>query len=101
MESKTRDDLVFWAKLADNADRYDEMSEYMNQLARMKEELSTDERNLFSVACKNSISSKRASWRILSSIETKEKQKDDCNEAHLELVRYNMLCVETCTLIVT
>lgn len=37
--------------------------------------LSTEERNLLSVAYKNVIGQKRAAWRILSSIKNKEEEK--------------------------
>merc|ERR1711988_1844542 len=39
------------------------------------EELSVEERNLLSVAYKNAVGSRRASWRIISSVEQKEGSK--------------------------
>lgn len=41
------------------------------------QELTVEERNLLSVAYKNVIGSRRASWRILSSMEQKEEDKKD------------------------
>eukprot|EP00636_Phaeomonas_parva_P007036 CAMPEP_0118858558 /NCGR_PEP_ID=MMETSP1163-20130328/5180_1 /TAXON_ID=124430 /ORGANISM="Phaeomonas parva, Strain CCMP2877" /LENGTH=255 /DNA_ID=CAMNT_0006792023 /DNA_START=143 /DNA_END=910 /DNA_ORIENTATION=+ len=66
-----RDDLVYMAKLAEQAERFDEMVKYMKDVAVMDTELSVEERNLLSVAYKNVIGSRRASWRVISSIEAK------------------------------
>ncbi len=52
-------------------DRFDEMVENMKAVAMRPEELSMEERNLLSVAYKNVIGSRRASWRVISSIESK------------------------------
>jgi len=52
------------------------MVEYMRNVATSEgNELSVEERNLLSVAYKNVIGSRRASWRVLSSIEQREEQK--------------------------
>nr|QWE91338.1 tyrosine 3-monooxygenase/tryptophan 5-monooxygenase activation protein [Suigetsumonas clinomigrationis] len=74
-ESLSREDFVFSAKLAEQAERYDEMVKYMKAVAEMGEPLSTDERNLLSVAYKNVVGARRASWRVLSSIEQREHEK--------------------------
>ena len=52
-----------------------EMKEAMKDVAKMGVELTVEERNLLSVAYKNVIGARRASWRIISSIEQKEEQK--------------------------
>mmetsp|Transcript_30281 Transcript_30281/g.93727 ORF Transcript_30281/g.93727 Transcript_30281/m.93727 type:complete len:251 (+) Transcript_30281:104-856(+) len=72
--SVPRDDLVYLAKLAEQAERFDEMVEHMKVVAKMPTELSVEERNLLSVAYKNVIGSRRASWRVISSIEQKSDQ---------------------------
>ncbi len=64
------------AKLAEQAERYDEMVKYMMEVAKSsEEELTVEERNLLSVAYKNVIGSRRASWRVVSSIEMKDKSE--------------------------
>jgi len=68
--------LVYEAKLSEQAERYDEMVECMRNVATSEgNELSVEERNVLSVAYKNVIGSRRASWRVLSSIEQREEQK--------------------------
>lgn len=52
-----------------------EMVEAMKKVASLDVELTVEERNLLSVAYKNVIGARRASWRIISSIEQKEENK--------------------------
>lgn len=66
-----RDAHVYKAKLAEQAERFDEMVTDMKEVARQPQELTVEERNLLSVAYKNVIGSRRASWRIVTSIEQK------------------------------
>lgn len=66
-----RDVLVYMAKLAEQAERFDEMVSHMKSVAQQPQELTVEERNLLSVAYKNVIGSRRASWRVISSIEQK------------------------------
>lgn len=51
------------------------MVEAMKKVASLDVELTVEERNLLSVAYKNVIGARRASWRIISSIEQKEEGK--------------------------
>merc|ERR1711992_249979 len=71
----TREKSVYFAKLAEQAERYDEMADYMEQVGKQPDELSVEERNLLSVAYKNAVGSRRAAWRIITSVEQKEKTK--------------------------
>ena len=52
-----------------------EMVESMKKVAKSDTELSVEERNLLSVAYKNVIGARRASWRIVSSLEQKDEGK--------------------------
>jgi 14-3-3 protein epsilon len=70
-----REENVYMAKLAEQAERYDEMVEAMKKVAAADFELTVEERNLLSVAYKNVVGARRASWRIVSSIEQKEESK--------------------------
>merc|ERR1712032_209126 len=70
-----RDKNVYFAKLAEQAERYDEMADYMQKVGNAGSELSVEERNLLSVAYKNAVGSRRAAWRIITSVEQKEKTK--------------------------
>jgi len=80
-----REDNVYKAKLAEQAERYDEMVACMKKVSKTDTQLSVDERNLLSVAYKNVIGSRRTSCRILSSIEQKEESKG--NEQHVRLIK--------------
>jgi 14-3-3 protein epsilon len=71
------------AKNAEQAERYDEMVESMKKVAKLNVELTVEERNLLSVAYKNFIGARRAAWRIISSIELKEKSKDNTKNVEL------------------
>ncbi|KAL1994498.1 hypothetical protein VTN49DRAFT_1968 [Thermomyces lanuginosus] len=79
------EDAVYLAKLAEQAERYEEMVENMKIVAQSDQELSVEERNLLSVAYKNVIGARRASWRIVTSIEQKEESKG--NEAQVALIK--------------
>uniref|UniRef100_A0A2P2L7W4 14-3-3 domain-containing protein n=1 Tax=Rhizophora mucronata TaxID=61149 RepID=A0A2P2L7W4_RHIMU len=82
-----REENVYMAKLAEQAERYEEMVEFMEKVSAAveNEELTVEERNLLSVAYKNVIGARRASWRIISSIEQKEESRG--NEDHVSKIR--------------
>lgn len=64
---------------------FTEMVEAMKKVASLDVELTVEERNLLSVAYKNVIGARRASWRIISSIEQKEESKG--SEDKLDMIR--------------
>jgi len=63
-------DLLNAARIAEAAERYKDMCEFLHKLVKTKSEsketLSVDERNLLSVAYKNVVGTKRQSWRMLT-----------------------------------
>uniref|UniRef100_A0A2K6STT2 14-3-3 domain-containing protein n=1 Tax=Saimiri boliviensis boliviensis TaxID=39432 RepID=A0A2K6STT2_SAIBB len=66
-----KNELVKKAKLAKQAERYDDMAACMKSVTEQGAELSNEERNLLSVAYKNVVGTRRSSWRVISSIEQK------------------------------
>lgn len=74
--AEDRETLISKAKLAEQAERYDEMAECMEKVAKMNTGLNTEERNLFSVAYKNVVGARRSSWRVVSSIEGKTENAE-------------------------
>ena len=70
-----REDNVYKARLAKEAERYDEMVAAIKTVSSLHVELTAEEQNLLSFAYKNVIGARRASWRNISSIEQKEKNK--------------------------
>lgn len=87
-DNLTREQYVYLAKLSEQAERYEEMVQFMEKLvvgSTPAAELTVEERNLLSVAYKNVIGSLRAAWRIVSSIEQKEEGRK--NEEHVVLVK--------------
>jgi len=71
-----RKDLVLMARTAETAERYEDMCRVMRELVKWtdtkKVDLTVEERNLLSVAYKNVIGARRASWRTLNVDEHKE-----------------------------
>ena len=77
--SLSRDELIYMAKICEQTERFDDMLGYMKKVLDAKDDLSVEDRNLLSVAYKNSVGSRRTAWRVISSIETKEEAKDSKN----------------------
>ena len=66
-----KEEQIQKAKLAEQAERYDDMAACMKTVTETGAELSNEERNLLSVAYKNVVGARRSSWRVISSIEQK------------------------------
>jgi len=80
----TREELVFLAKMTEQTERFEDMIDAIKKLINLNPELSVEERNLLSIAYKNSVGSRRTAWRALKSIEQKEEAKGG---KHLTLLR--------------
>lgn len=78
-----RTEFVQKAKLAEQAERYDDMATCMKKVTELNDELTNEERNLLSVAYKNVVGARRSSWRVISSIE----QKTEGNEKKQSMAR--------------
>merc|ERR1711972_1277935 len=83
--TSVREKAVYFAKLAEQAERYDEMADHMEKVGQNGEDLSVEERNLLSVAYKNAVGSRRAAWRIITSVAQKEESKG--NEEHTKYAK--------------
>eukprot|EP00960_Hanusia_phi_P031355 749242-Hanusia_phi.AAC.11 len=98
-EQLSRDSKVYMAKIAEQAERYDEMVKATRSIAKMGVDLTVEERSLLSVAYKNVVGTRRArapsnlpssnSWKIISSIEQKET-----DDEKLVLIREYLAKVE-------
>nr|AAN87349.1 14-3-3 protein A [Hydra vulgaris] len=80
MSHLSEQELVDMAKLAEQAERYDDMVKFMKELTVKSKKLSDEHRNLLSVAFKNVVGARRSAWRIISSIESKQEEKGDSTE---------------------
>ena len=77
---------VYLAMLAEQCSRYEDMMTFLEDMVKTKtEDLSSDERNLLSIAYKNTISQDRQAIRTLLAYESKEAKKSD--SPYLEFIR--------------
>ena len=68
--------VVFMARVAEQAERYDDMVEYLGQMMEIKKgDLTNDDRNLLSVGFKNLISASRAALRQITAIAENQNAK--------------------------
>jgi len=94
MAQDARRNAVYLAKLQEQSERYEQMVASMKSVATMDVELTVEERNLLSVAYKNVVGARRASWRIVSSIEQKEEGKSPSDPRHLALIKQQRTTIE-------
>ena len=83
----SREELVFLAKLYEKAERYPDMVKTINKFVELDPKLTREERNILSSGYKNIISDKRASWRLLNSMEKKESKKNKSVVENIKTVK--------------
>lgn len=97
-----RKDLVFLARQAETAERYEDMCLFMrtlvNTLSSTKADLSVEERNLLSVAYKNVVGARRATWRTLNVDEFKDNEAIKTYKRMIEIELENV-CLEVINLL--
>jgi 14-3-3 protein epsilon len=76
--------LVFQLKVAEQAERYDDMVLLVKQIITHHTALTEEERNLLSSAYKNSVSKRRISFRTLTAIEEKEEIKSSSRAKYIK-----------------
>lgn len=77
---------IYLAMLAEQCTRYEDMMAFLEDMVKIKPgDLSSDERNLLSIAYKNTISLDRQAIRTLYAYESKEAKKSD--SPYLEYIR--------------
>ena len=76
------EELIGYAKLAEQSDRYEDMARYMKAyVEKDSEHLEPEKRNLLSVAYKNAVGSRRSAWRVISSIEKRDEDRKEGQES--------------------
>jgi len=86
----SREEYVYLAKLYERAERFPDMVKAINKYVELDPKLTKDERNILSAGYKNIISDKRASWRLLNSMEKKEEKKNSSQSLNIKEVKDNI-----------
>ena len=76
-------ELIQKAKLAEQAERHDDMATCKQAVMEQGAELSDEERNLLAVAYKNVVGGRRSARRVISSL----KQKTNTSDKKLQLIK--------------
>jgi len=84
IDSYNEDDLMAAAKVAEAAERFEDMCTFLKKLVIAKceknEPLAVDQRNSLSVAYKNVVGTKRQSWRMLTQANFPDLEKEQLDQ---------------------
>merc|ERR1711998_231519 len=93
-KSLDREQALYMAKLAEQAERYEDMVKYMKQIVDdglKGDDLSVEERNLISVGYKNMMSVRRTAWRTIQQLEEEETRNGNVEGAEqLKIYKENI-----------
>jgi len=77
------DQNVILAKVAEQAERYDEMKDFMTERVALQTPLNLEERDMFSAAFKNALTGRRHAVRVAVSVQQQEAANADHGNAAL------------------
>ena len=86
-EKNAREEFVFLSKLYERAERFPDMVSSINKFIEMNPKLTKDEKNIVAAGYKNILTDKRASWRLLNSMEKKETKKKSAQVPHIKEIK--------------
>lgn len=99
MAEMSREELVYLAKVQEDAECFRDMIETVKKIVDLGERLNEEERNLLSIAYKNVTGTLRNAWRVLNGVEVRERTKGHDRQADFlapeakkvveELTKYN------------
>jgi len=93
---KDVEQLVTFARIAEQGERYDDMARAMRRVTEIDGKLSQEKRNLLSVAYKNVVGARRSSWRVICMIEQRAENEKKKQIAQDFRVKVEKELDETC-----
>ena len=83
----TRDEYVYLSKLYEKAERYPDMLKSISKMIELSPKLNKEECDILSTGYKNMLTDKRNSWRLLHSMERREKNKKSKNFSSIKEIK--------------
>ena len=85
----TREEYIYLSKLYEKAEMYKDMLNAIKKMIILNPKLNKEECEILSAGYKNMITDKRNSWRILHSMERREKKKKSHILYHIQEIKSN------------
>jgi 14-3-3 protein epsilon len=97
------EEAIYLARVAEQSERYEDMVQFLQILGTKESDLSSDERNLLSVAYKNAVGTRRSACRAISAIGQNPKYTKfaDANEKYRTRIESEIsaMCAEIVDLV--